>query len=252
LSAGRVLAALIFLTLGFTPALAQQRGSLHYSGSKGSGTAVYTGRTTPVYTGQSAPYTGRMTPAYTGRSTPYTGQMTPAYTGRSTPYTGRTTPVYTGRSTPYTGRTTPAYQGRQSVYTGRVPRQPIQGSPLPISNARPLNTLNIGDYISTLPVRHRAAYYPGGYYYYYNGYYFRDTQYAAVEVSSKTVYEEKKPLPALDNSRRFELVNPVEGTVIDELPVGATQVKKSVYKHRDVYYRPTYHEGEVRFIVSKP
>lgn len=204
-----------------------QRGSIHYSTNSA-------GR---------APYTGQMTPAYTGRSAPYTGRMTPAYTGRSTPYTGR--PVTGVGSTPYS----PAYT---NVRANRMTTQ--AGQALPVRNTPQLQTMRVGDYTPNLPVRHNRVYYPGGYYYYYNGYYFQDNYntYALPDDSTAPAEQEQKPLPPLDVSKRFELVDPAEGTIIDELPVGATEVKKSLYKFRDTYYRPTYEGGEVKFIVSKP
>jgi hypothetical protein len=222
----RALLAAALLALTISPAWAQ-RGSIHYSTNAA-------GR---------APYTGQMTPAYTGRSAPYTGRMTPAYTGQTAPYTGR--PVTGVGST----NTSPAYN---NLRANRVTEQ--AGRALPVRNIPQLPTMRVGDCTPYLPVRHNRVYYPGGYYYYYNGYYFQDNYnaYALPESPTKPVEDEQKPLPPLDVSKRFELVNPAEGTIIDELPVGTTEVKKSLYKFRETYYRPTYEDGEVKFIVSKP
>ena len=224
----RTLLVVGLLALTASPVWAQ-RGSIHFS-TGSAGRAGYTGQMTPVYTGQSAPYTGRTTPAYTGQSTPYTGR----------PVTGvSTSPGYYNR----------AYN---DVRTNRVNVR--TNAALPVRAVPQLQTMRVGDYTPNLPVRHNRVYYPGGYYYYYNGYYFQDNYntYALPDSSPEQAQEENKPLPPLDVSKRFELVDPAEGTIIDELPVGATEVKKSVYKFRDTYYRPTYDGGEVKFIVSKP
>jgi len=168
----------------------------------------------------------QINPVYTGRSTPYTGQMTPAYTGRSTPYTGQTTPVYTGQSAPV------RYQ-------------------------RPANMPSIGDRVTTLPIHNRRAYYPGGSCYYANGFYYQDYYQDSYESAPPTGQSSgetggSQPLPPLDNSKSYEVVIPAVGTVIDELPVGATEVKRGLYTFRDVYYRPAYDEGVVKYVVSNP
>lgn len=206
-------------------------------------------------------YTPKMTPPHTGTS--YVGPMTPVHTGQPTPYTGRTTPVYTGRSTPYTGRPIPqrASKSRASIRRSgnrsRVTRTPL----MPNHHTTPLPP-SVGDTVNTLPLRYKTAYYRGYYYYYGNGYYYRGSTSPLVSPYSLN-YGEKRPKKRKKKAAKkktftptvaqesFQVVAPPVGLIVDDLPVGARQVKKGLYQHRETHYRPTYSDGKVKYIVSK-
>jgi Family of unknown function (DUF6515) len=196
----------------------------------------------------------------------YTGQMTPVYTGRSTPYTGQMTPVYTGRSAPYTGRgvtgPVPMSATKSNASIRGNARNPGRGAPIPRPYYPPQPV--IGNTVRALPLRYRTYILNNSYYYYSDGYYYQGSGTAAplnyssgFGVPRQPRQQEDKPketttyaLPP--TQERFEVVVPPLGLMVEELPVGASQVKKGLYQHRDVYYRPAYDEGKVKYMVSKP
>lgn len=197
---------------------------------------------------------------YTGRSTPYTGQMTPVYTGRSTPYTGR--PVTQSSSS---GIPSQASKSGASIHRsgsrrrGRVNRPQVYRPPTPPA---------LGSSVDQLPARYRSQYYQGYTYYYGNGYYYRSSGNVAPITYSSGFGEHYKDRRRREQAARgqstdstrfsksksapvYQVVTPPVGLVVENLPPGTRKVKKGLYFHRDVYYRPTYSEGKVQYIVTR-
>lgn len=94
---------------------------------------------------------------------------------------------------------------------------------------------------TALRVGYRTPYLPAGYttmalagatYYTYGGYYYD--------------YDE--------SAQTYTVIQPPLGATIYQLPAGATLVagKNNVYVYNGVYYRPSYENGSVVYVVSNP
>ena len=94
---------------------------------------------------------------------------------------------------------------------------------------------------TALRVGYRTPYLPAGYttlalggatYYTYGGYYYN--------------YD--------DSAQTYTVVQPPLGATVNQLPSGATLVSgtTNVYVYNGVYYRPSYENGSVVYVVSNP
>lgn len=164
---------------------------------------------------------------------------------------------YSGARASAAGSSASAARSSASAY-----RSSASSSSTPVRYQKPMNTPPpIGSRPSTLPVGHARALYGGRSYYYYDGAYYADTYEAGVEGTGLPGYpsgptidrtEGTASVAATTSGGRYVVVSPPLGVSVDELPYGATEVKKGLWEYNGVHYRPAYEDGQVRFVVSNP